>query len=126
MVLALVVALVMARDRSEVQALQQVAPREARILFDSNRDGNFEIYVMDADGSNQRRLTNSEGSEGAAWSPDRKRVAFTTSAGSIAVMDVDFANPHVLIRTEGEESGGPIGGRPTGKGSRSRTLRRST
>ena len=27
------------------------------IAFASDRDGNFEIYVMDADGSDQRRLT---------------------------------------------------------------------
>ncbi len=29
----------------------------SKIVFDSNRDGNFEIFVMDADGSNQRQLT---------------------------------------------------------------------
>jgi TolB protein len=29
----------------------------SKIIFDSNRDGNFEIFVMDADGSNQRQLT---------------------------------------------------------------------
>lgn len=29
------------------------------IAFTSNRDGNFEIYIMDSDGSNQRRLTDS-------------------------------------------------------------------
>ena len=29
----------------------------SKIIFDSNRDGNFEIIVMDADGSNQRQLT---------------------------------------------------------------------
>ena len=28
------------------------------IAFTSIRDGNYEIYVMDADGSNQTRLTN--------------------------------------------------------------------
>jgi Tol biopolymer transport system component len=29
-----------------------------QIVFQSNRDGKFEIYVMDSDGSNQARLTN--------------------------------------------------------------------
>ena len=29
-----------------------------KIVFYSNRDGNNEIYVMDADGSNHTRLTN--------------------------------------------------------------------
>ena len=28
-----------------------------KIVFHTNRDGNYEIYVMDADGSNQTRLT---------------------------------------------------------------------
>ena len=33
------------------------APKQAQIAFASDRDGNREIYVMDADGKNQRRLT---------------------------------------------------------------------
>ena len=35
------------------QALQK-----AQIAFESDRDGNWEIYAMDADGGNPRRLTN--------------------------------------------------------------------
>lgn len=34
------------------------APQKAQIAFHSERDGNGEIYVMDADGKNQRNLTN--------------------------------------------------------------------
>ena len=34
------------------------APQEAQIVFESDRDGNNEIYAMDADGDNQHRLTN--------------------------------------------------------------------
>ena len=41
----------------------------ARIAFDSDRDGNFEVYVMDADGSNQTRLTNNPALDAyPAWS----------------------------------------------------------
>jgi len=41
-----------------------------RIAFASNRDGNDEIYVMDADGSNQTNLTkNSAGDFYPSWSP---------------------------------------------------------
>ena len=34
------------------------APKKAEIAFVSDRDGNGEIYVMDADSKNQRNLTN--------------------------------------------------------------------
>ena len=34
-------------------------PDGKSLVFGSNRDGNWEIYVMDADGSNQRNLTHS-------------------------------------------------------------------
>jgi TolB protein len=34
------------------------SPDDAQMIFISDRDGNAELYVMDRDGSNQRRLTN--------------------------------------------------------------------
>ena len=39
------------------------SPDGKRILFSSNRDGNYEIYSMDANGQNQVRLTNDPGSD---------------------------------------------------------------
>ena len=35
------------------------SPDGRRITFSSDRDGNWEIYVMDIDGKNQQNLTNS-------------------------------------------------------------------
>jgi Tol biopolymer transport system component len=106
-ILVLISALGPARYGAEVSALRQAAlPAPTRILFDSNRDGHFEIYAMGEDGSNQQRLTTSLGSEGPAWSPDRKRIAFTTGEW-IAVMDAGGANLRLLARTDGDESGGP-------------------
>jgi hypothetical protein len=41
-----------------------------RIAFTSNRDGNEEIYVMNADGSGQTRLTNNPADDMCpAWQP---------------------------------------------------------
>lgn len=48
-------------------------------MFQSNRDGNFEIYVMDANGGNQRRITNSPSNDiTPSWSPDGSLILFAT------------------------------------------------
>jgi Tol biopolymer transport system component len=53
------------------------SPDGKRIVFQSNRSGNFQIYVMEADGSHQIRLTNHQGNDywpsWAAVHPDQKR-----------------------------------------------------
>ncbi|MBM2827419.1 MAG: exported protein of unknown function, partial [Dehalococcoidia bacterium] len=50
---------------------------KSKIAFSSNRDGNGEIYVMNADGSGQTRLTNNSATEDLpAWSPDGSKIAF--------------------------------------------------
>ena len=44
--------------------------KQTKIAFTSERDGNFDIYVMNADGSEQKRLTHNPAYDGhAAWSP---------------------------------------------------------
>ena len=44
------------------------SPDGSQVVFQSDRDGNFEIYVMDVDGSNPRRLThNSAGDYWPSW-----------------------------------------------------------
>ena len=72
------------------------APDGRRIAFESDRDGNWEIYVMDSDGSNPRRLTRHIGLDwSASWSPRGEHIAFQSfRSGSfeIYVMDVDGAN----------------------------------
>jgi len=80
--------------------VQAQAPQQAQIAFQSNRDGNQEIYVMDADGKNQRRLTNNPAEDGyPAWSPDGQRIAFGTYRDGnweVYVMDADGENPRNL------------------------------
>lgn len=50
-----------------------------RIAFTSDRDGNPEIYVMNDDGSGQKRLTfNTVSDDFPAFSPDGRRIAFTS------------------------------------------------
>ena len=53
------------------------SPDGGRIVFSSYRDGNGEIYLMNADGSGVTRLTNYPGHDGEPdWSPDGQRIAF--------------------------------------------------
>jgi hypothetical protein len=42
------------------------SPEQTKIVFESYRDGNTEIYVMKADGSEQKRLTNNPADD---WKP---------------------------------------------------------
>lgn len=53
------------------------SPDGSQIAFVSERDGNAEIYVMDADGGNPTRLTNNNAhDESPIWSPDGSQIAF--------------------------------------------------
>jgi Tol biopolymer transport system component len=53
------------------------SPDGRRIAFQSTRDGNWEIYVMNADGSDVRRLTDNDRKDGEpSWSPDGRRLVY--------------------------------------------------
>lgn len=53
------------------------AGASGQIAFYSHRDGNIEIYAMNADGSDQRRLTTNEFNDySPAWSPDGSQIVF--------------------------------------------------
>ncbi|MCA9264317.1 MAG: PD40 domain-containing protein [Planctomycetales bacterium] len=56
------------------------SPNGEHIVFGSNRDHDFEIYVMDSRGGNQQRLTESRGIDmRPCYSPDGSRIAFTSN-----------------------------------------------
>jgi Tol biopolymer transport system component len=53
-------------------SLPSWSPDNSKIVFESNRDGKFEIYVMDSDGSGQTRLTNNTAEDYYPdWGPAR-------------------------------------------------------
>ena len=74
------------------------SPDGSKIAFTSDRDGNDEIYVMNADGSAPMRLTSDPAADySPAWSPDGTRIAFVSNRGdgvpTIYVMNADGSNP---------------------------------
>jgi Tol biopolymer transport system component/tRNA A-37 threonylcarbamoyl transferase component Bud32 len=69
------------------------SPDGKRIAFQSNRSGSFEIWVSNADGSNQVQLTSLNGPPASRprWSPDGRYVAFLS--GDIYVVPADGGTP---------------------------------
>jgi len=78
-----------------------------KIIFASDRDGNKEIYVMDADGSNQTRLTtNSSLDVEPSWSPNGSKIAFNSDRDGnkeIYVMNADGSNATRLTNNSTRE-----------------------
>src|SRR6185436_7223043 len=75
-----------------------------RIAFVSNRDSaGIDIYLMDPDGSNVRRLTTDSSSEAQpAWSPDGGRIAFVSDrrgAGGTDIYVMDTLGTNVVNLT---------------------------
>src|SRR3954464_3430553 len=72
-----------------------------QIAFASDRDANWEIYLMDADGGHQTRLTRRDPQDRfPVWSPDRSQIAFGSQVGGdhweLWVMNVDGSEPRRL------------------------------
>jgi TolB protein len=81
------------------------SPDGSRIAFMSNRDGNLEIYAVNKDGTNLRRLTNHPANDTTpTWSPAGNQVAFTSDRSGqpqIYVVDADgLGSPRRITTTE--------------------------
>jgi len=70
--------------------------RKAQIVFASDRDGDYDIYVVDVKGGRAKPLTHHPADDwDPAWSPDGTKIAFVSERDGnpeIYVMDVDGRN----------------------------------
>ncbi|MDE2785529.1 MAG: FG-GAP-like repeat-containing protein [Chloroflexota bacterium] len=84
---------------------------DSRIVFSSDRDGDFEIYSMFPDGSDRKRLTNNSGYDDMpAWSPYGKKIAFVSDRHGnpeIYVMNADGSRVRRLTQDNGPDNALP-------------------
>lgn len=76
-----------------------------RLVFASNRTGNFDLYLIDIDGSNLRQITNTEGPDfDPRWSPDGRQIIYAArvtqaDTADLWIMDADGSNPVQLTNS---------------------------
>ena len=84
------------------------SPSGREILFSAGSSVSaFSLYVMNADGSNIRRLTFDEGTQNCGrWSPDRSRIIFESrrrdGPQQLVMMARDGSSQEVLVRGAGD------------------------
>ena len=85
------------------------SPDGRRILFGSDRSGNWEVWVCESDGTNPVQLTNFRGPNTGTgrWSPGGRQIAFDSRVGSnsdIYVISADGGTPRRLTSEDSEEN----------------------
>ena len=87
------------------KCMPQLSPNRGKLLYYSDQDGNYDIYTMQINGSEVRRLTNNPlGDIRSRWSPDGKKIVFERGDKRknqhIYIMDEDGANQTQLTSTD--------------------------
>ena len=87
----------------------QVGDDSSKVVFQSDRDGNKEIYVMNIDGSGQTRLTKNPGvDDNPVWSPDGTKIAFASNREGNTGIYVMNADGSGQTRLSSDPSGPPV------------------
>ena len=84
----------------------RVSPDGSRIVFQTNRDLDFEIYVMNADGSSPTNLSRSRADDRfPTWSPDGSAIVWSRYDASFDLwsMSPDGSGQHAVVSTPYDE-----------------------
>ena len=89
---------------------------DGKLAFASERDGNYEIYVVNPDGGGLTRLTNSEFTDREpVWSPDGSRIAFVSDrSGNLEIYvmaatgDAGGFNPPTRLTNDPADDSSPV------------------
>lgn len=94
----------------------RLSPDVSRIVFASRRSGNYDLWLMNVDGSGLRQLTSDPATDSApTWSPDGTRLAFASGRGGntdVYVMNADGSGVTQLTTNadyDGEPAWSPDG-----------------
>ena len=104
-------------ETEEIQTEEEAPvwePIPCNVVFDSDRDGNWEIYIMGPDGENPTNLSNNPADDwDPVFSPDGSRIAFVSNRENgegggqfIYIMNADGSDVYQLTYEENcDESG---------------------
>jgi TolB protein len=78
-----------------------ISPNQDALAFASNRDGNWELYILDLQNNEVRQLTDTEGYEGKpTWSPDGLWLAYEAYYSDnldIWILPIDGSQPPIQL-----------------------------
>ncbi len=85
------------------------SPDGQRIVFESNRAGSWDLWLIRPDGSDLRRLTDAPGDERfPAWGPSGGRIVFVSDQGSgpdLRLIDLGTGRSSLVVAAPGR---GPV------------------
>jgi hypothetical protein len=89
----------------DAQLLAATPTHTQQLAFAATYDGDFEIYVMDANGENQEQLTENSGSFDYSpdWSPDASQIVFSSDRGGnfdLYILDIESGGTEQITETQ--------------------------
>lgn len=91
--------LVRLTDNDVNDSAARLSPDGSKIVYKSFTGTDWDIFIMDVDGSNKRNLTNDDKvfNDSPAWSPDGSKIVFSASDGpGVSFGTLDIQNIYVI------------------------------